>query len=66
MIPFVLLIHSMQAPVGDIKAHEVEVRADKEVPLFPHIYGPIPPSAVTRELSVERGDGGVFLSIEEL
>eukprot|EP00467_Chlorarachnion_reptans_P024941 CAMPEP_0114500160 /NCGR_PEP_ID=MMETSP0109-20121206/7809_1 /TAXON_ID=29199 /ORGANISM="Chlorarachnion reptans, Strain CCCM449" /LENGTH=134 /DNA_ID=CAMNT_0001677789 /DNA_START=151 /DNA_END=555 /DNA_ORIENTATION=- len=50
------------APVGDKKAQD-----DKgEIPkgLFPHIYGPIYPSEVSKILKVSRAENGEFLSIE--
>ncbi|GBF89045.1 hypothetical protein Rsub_01762 [Raphidocelis subcapitata] len=48
------------APVGTTPA----VHADAV--LFPHLYGPIPAAAVVRELAVERGGDGAFLSIQGL
>jgi uncharacterized protein (DUF952 family) len=49
------------APVGSTPA----AHADGAV-LFPHLYGPIPPAAVARELAVARSEMGEFLSIQGL
>lgn len=39
---------------------ESDVRYDDDNQQFPHIYGPLNPSAVVGELPVERGQDGTF------
>ena len=46
--------------VLDSNKIESEVRYDDENEQFPHIYGPLNPSAVVAELDVERADDGTF------
>lgn len=38
----------------------------QDVPLFPHLYGPLELEAVMAELRMRRGADGIFLSIEGL
>lgn len=50
------------APVGETEAH----KAENEV-LFPHIYGALNVTSVTKEYAVKRDcDDGTFLEVEGL
>ncbi len=46
--------------VLDMDKLESPVRYDDEAQTFPHIYGPLNPSAVIGELPVERAEDGTF------
>ena len=51
-------------PVGENNRAGEGLPEGKEMPLFPHIYGPISPvSCVTREIPVQRASDGKFLGI---
>lgn len=49
--------------VLDVKAIESDVRYDDPEHRFPHIYGPLNPSAVIAELPVTRADDGTFVRL---
>lgn len=49
--------------VLDVSQIGSEVRYDDAEQRFPHIYGPLNPSAVVAELPVERGDDGRFTQL---
>ena len=51
------------APVGNIDAYDHE-KEGKEQPKFPHIYGGIKSSAVTKTFKILRAEDGTFLSIQ--
>lgn len=55
-----------EAPTSDVIGTEEESIPSASECLFPHIYGPINPEAVTDELVVNRTEEGNFLSIEGL
>lgn len=49
--------------VLDVSKIESEVRYDDPDQTFPHIYGPLNPSAVIGELPVERAEDGIFTKL---
>lgn len=49
--------------VLDMNNIESDVRYDDPEARFPHIYGPLNPSAVVGELPVERGEDGAFIRL---
>lgn len=55
-----------EAPTSDIIDTKEESNPSAADRLFPHIYGPINPEAVTDELVVNRTEEGSFSSIEGL
>jgi len=61
------VVYEPAAPVGEKPAHGAKDAATGEPVLFPHLYGPINPSAVQAELPVTRdAASGAFLSIAGL
>ena len=54
---------SLILKVGNIEAYDHE-KDGKETPRFPHIYGGIKSSSVTRTFNIIRAEDGTFLSIE--
>lgn len=61
------VVFEAAAPVGDTKTFEKLGDEEKDVPLFPHLYGPINLDSVTKELEVVRNiDDGSFLAIQGL
>lgn len=47
--------------VLSVPAIDAEVRYDDAGRLYPHLYGPLNPSAVIGELAVRRGEDGAFI-----
>mmetsp|Transcript_1097 Transcript_1097/g.1635 ORF Transcript_1097/g.1635 Transcript_1097/m.1635 type:complete len:129 (+) Transcript_1097:15-401(+) len=52
--------YELARPVGDQAPPEEHGAGE----LFPHLYGPVLPAYVTRELAVARGGDGAFVAVE--
>jgi uncharacterized protein (DUF952 family) len=60
LLPDGQLRYEPAAPVGNMPAHST----GHSEPLFPHLYGLLEPSCVTRVCKIHRSSDGDFLSIE--
>jgi uncharacterized protein (DUF952 family) len=60
LLPHGQLRYEPASPVGNMPAHST----GHSEPLFPHLYGLLEPSYVSRVCKIHRSSGGEFLSIE--